>query len=332
MGWRGKAMSTASPKYKSTPRARRALAVGFLIIGVALLLSCPNNDLLTDVQQKVQEAKSGQTVATPTFSPAPAANGTYASSSDFSVTISCATDGAAIHYTTDGSTPTVSTILYTGPISVAGDGTTMTIKAVGTKEGMTDSLMATAKYTINYNQLPPPQFSPPAGTYSSDQSVHISCATSGATIYYTTDNSTPTTSSAVYSESSPISVAGDGITMTIKAIATKNQMINSTAGSAYYWINHWVSVGSADFSEGETAFTSLAIDSSGTPYVTYKDFANSSKATVMKFNGTSWVTVGSAGFSAGAADWGSLAIDSSGTPYIVYRDNANSNKATVMRH
>jgi hypothetical protein len=39
-------------------------------------------------------------------------------------------------------------------------------------------------------------FSPAAGTYTTNQSVTISCATSGATIYYTTNGSTPTASLA----------------------------------------------------------------------------------------------------------------------------------------
>ena len=95
---------------------------------------------------------------------------------------------------------------------------------------------------------------------------------------------------------------------------------------------NWENVGSAGFSAGEAGYTSIAIDSSGKPYVVYKDGGNSDKATVKKYNGTSWETVGSAGFSAGAAQYTNIAIDSSGTPYVVYKDSNNGNKATVMKY
>lgn len=80
-------------------------------------------------------------VATPTFNPA---EGTFTEAQ--SVTISCATDGATIYYTTDGSTPTTSSTQYTGVINVS---TTTTIKALAVKDGMTDSEVAQATYTIN---------------------------------------------------------------------------------------------------------------------------------------------------------------------------------------
>jgi hypothetical protein len=76
-----------------------------------------------------------------------------------------------------------------------------------------------------------PNFNPRAGTYTSSQSVSISAATSGATIYYTLDGSAPTTSSPVYS--SPIEV---NATATIRAMATKDGLDNSSVTSATYTI------------------------------------------------------------------------------------------------
>lgn len=93
--------------------------------------------------------KSGDTpqptqVATPTFNPA---QGEYTEAQN--VTITCATQGATIHYTVDGTDPTAESPVYTEAISV---GETMTIKAIAMKEGMTNSEIASATYTINSTQ------------------------------------------------------------------------------------------------------------------------------------------------------------------------------------
>ena len=42
----------------------------------------------------------------------------------------------------------------------------------------------------------------------------------------------------------------------------------------------WQNVGSAGFSAGQADYTSMALDSSGTPYVAFQDDTNSDKATV----------------------------------------------------
>jgi hypothetical protein len=161
-------------------------------------------------------------VATPTFSPA---GGTYTGS--VTVTISDATSGTTIYYTTDGSTPTTSSAVYTGPISVT---QTTTIKAMAGASGMANSAVASASYTL---QTATPTFNPPGGKYVLNLTVSISDATPGATIYYTTDGSTPTTSSAVYT--GPI-VNLPLTTTTIKAIAVAPGRSQSTVASATYTI------------------------------------------------------------------------------------------------
>jgi len=79
-------------------------------------------------------------VATPTFSPVA---GTYGSAQ--TVTISTATAGATLHYTTDGSTPTGSSTTYSSPITVS---VSETVKAIGVKTGWTNSAVGSAAYTI----------------------------------------------------------------------------------------------------------------------------------------------------------------------------------------
>jgi len=163
-------------------------------------------------------------VATPTFS---VAAGTYTSGQ--SVTLTDATTGAAIYYTTNGTTPTASSTLYSGAISVS---STETIEAIAVATGYTNSAVASAAYTINLPAAATPTFSVAAGTYTSTQSVAIADATTGAAIYYTTNGTTPTTSSALYS--GPISVSA---TETIEAIAVVTGYTNSAAASAVYTIN-----------------------------------------------------------------------------------------------
>jgi hypothetical protein len=159
---------------------------------------------------------------TPSFSPAA---GTYATSQ--TVTISDATAGTTIYYTTNGTTPTTSSPVYSSAITVSAP---ETIEAIAVETGYTNSAMGTAAYTIT-PVLPAPTFSPVAGSYSSSQSVTISDSTAGTTIYYTTNGTTPTTSSTVYSGAITVSA-----TETIEAIAVKTGFTNSAVATAVYTI------------------------------------------------------------------------------------------------
>jgi hypothetical protein len=77
-----------------------------------------------------------------------------------------------------------------------------------------------------------PAFSIPSGTYSTAQEVSIADGTSGATVHYTTDGSTPTASSSTYA--APITITGNA---TLKAIATVPGLTPSAVASAAFVIS-----------------------------------------------------------------------------------------------
>jgi hypothetical protein len=101
---------------------------------------------------------SAAAAATPAFSPAP---GTFTSAQ--LVSLHDATAGATIHYTTNGSAPTTSSAIYSGPISVAASAV---IEAVAVAPGYTNSGLARADFVIK----PPPSAPvvPSNATASSD--------------------------------------------------------------------------------------------------------------------------------------------------------------------
>ncbi|MDP9065332.1 MAG: chitobiase/beta-hexosaminidase C-terminal domain-containing protein, partial [Pseudomonadota bacterium] len=76
-----------------------------------------------------------------------------------------------------------------------------------------------------------PTFSPAGGSYTSTQTVTLADATAGATIYYTTDGSAPTTSSAAYS--GPLAIS---TTTTVKAFAVASGHPDSAVASSTYTI------------------------------------------------------------------------------------------------
>jgi N-acetylneuraminic acid mutarotase len=162
--------------------------------------------------------------ATPSFSPVA---GTYTSAQ--TVSISDNTAGATIYYTTDGSTPTTSSTVYAGAITVP---SSETLQAIAVASGYSNSAVASASYIINLPAVATPVFSVVSGTYTSAQTVSISDATSGAVIYYTSNGTTPTTSSTVYT--GPITVSSSE---TLQAIAVASGYSNSAVASASYIIN-----------------------------------------------------------------------------------------------
>jgi alpha-tubulin suppressor-like RCC1 family protein len=121
------------------------------------------------------------------------AGGTY--STTRSVTLSTPTSGATIRYTTDGTDPTASSSVYTGPVTVDAS---LTLKAAGYKDGWTPSDTTDATYLMKVGT---PALTPGGGAYGSAQTVTVSTVTSGATLRYTTDGGEP-------GETDPVVVSG----------------------------------------------------------------------------------------------------------------------------
>jgi hypothetical protein len=160
------------------------------------------------------------------------------------LTLTDANPDAELFFSTDGSQPSITLAdAYTGPITIT---SSETVNALAYVHGITvagyiadvfgqgslQSPVASATYTINLPLAATPTFSVPAGTYTSAQTVTISDATTGATIYYTTDGTTPTAKSTAYA--GPVTVSA---TETIQAIATATGYTQSALATVAYTIN-----------------------------------------------------------------------------------------------
>ena len=194
-------------------------------------------------------------------------------------------------------------------------------------------------------QTAQPVFSVESGTYTTPQVVGISDATAGATIYYTTDGNTPTTSSFVYAGPIPITysetinaVAGGGA-HTLSSVATATYtisdltpIITTVAGDGT--VGYSGDNGPATSAELNNPFAVVA-DGGGNFYIA--DYSNSvvrkvttaGKITTIAGNGTAGYS-GDEGpaTSAELTSPAGLALDSSGNLYIGDRGNNTVRKVT----
>ncbi len=187
--------------------------------------------------------------ATPVFSPPP---GSF--NQPMSVSITSATQGADIYYTTTGNTPVLGTVftrLYSTPVALSD---TTNVKAMAVKSGMTNSLIASGFFNItNPGVIKNPVISPGSGTYNGSVLVSISVSTPGATIYFTTTGNVPvigTSFTRVYT--GPFTLYG---TTTIRAMAVKTGLTNSPVTVANLIVSSPSVVAPVVFSPGPGNFT-----------------------------------------------------------------------------
>ncbi len=233
------------------------------------------------------------------------AAGNYSSAQ--TVTLSETVPGATILYSLSGTVSSNGFVPYTGPIQLATGGVE-TLNTYATETGYQQSSETSATYYLNLPSLTAPVFSPAAGSYTGAQTVTITDSVAGATIYYTTDGSVPTTFSAKYTGAITVSSSE-----TVAAIALVNGYAVSAPASAQYLIGSSHSSfiytiagngSSGDSGDGGLAteaqlnepYTS-AVDSSGNVYFT--DTTNNIVRKVAATTGviTTFAGIGSHGYS-----------------------------------
>ncbi|MCL2230409.1 MAG: chitobiase/beta-hexosaminidase C-terminal domain-containing protein [Treponema sp.] len=198
-------------------KSKWSLIFGITIIfTVLMIMACPI--------QPDSGSSGTQTVATPSALPA---GGNYEATQ--TVTLTTTTSGATIYYTVNGSTPTTDSNEYYASIQITH---TATLKAIAVKSGMNNSDVLSEHYIITPpGQVVQPMASPEGGNFTTTQNVTLISLTEGAAIYYTLDESEPTTASNEYGE--PIEIKH---TSTLKAIAVKSGMNNSDVLTEHYII------------------------------------------------------------------------------------------------
>lgn len=175
------------------------------------------------------------TVAAPTFSPQ---GGTYTTAQN--VTMTSATGGAMIRYTTNGTTPTRTTgTIYSTPVPVSA---TTTLKAIAYNGTDADSRVRSTAYTINgSSKIQLPVISPSGGIYMAGQEISITCSTPGVTLYFTMDGSAPTAQSTLYKGSFGIQSNAVIRAIGVKAglqtsdIITESYQIGNASSSDSIW-------------------------------------------------------------------------------------------------
>ena len=197
------ALTTATGTLYSGAVSVADMDVESLTIRAIAARNTDGSDVSSEVSETVYK------VATPVFS----------QTDNGKVQLTCATEGVMFYYEmgTSPANPTTSSTLYTGPIEGAAG---KVIKAIAIKDGWINSAMATSETIVISCAQPVIR-----KTASNKFTIQCSFPTSGVSIYYTTNGSTPTSSSTLYT--GEVTFNPNDLPFTIKAIATAADYKNS---------------------------------------------------------------------------------------------------------
>ena len=153
-------------------------------------------DNLTKLIRKYQDGKCSNAVKNyivkePSASKEP---GSY--DDDVELKFTC-DSGCVVYYTTDGKEPDIKSTLYDGTAIKLETGTTK-IKAVSVNSIGVYSKVVGFEYVVEYGAPAAPDVTPASGKYSDGEKIKINNIPDKCKAYYTTDGTTPTSSSTEY--------------------------------------------------------------------------------------------------------------------------------------
>ncbi len=104
-----------------------------------------------------------------------------------------------IHYTLDGSVPTIASNIYTEPFEFTEEGS-YTIRAIGINSNGMQCEEICETYIITFPRPDKPLVTPATGVYNDEITISVAGVLEGVTVYYTLDGTVPTDKSEVYTE------------------------------------------------------------------------------------------------------------------------------------
>ena len=209
-------------------------------------------------------------------------------SKDQAIYIQCATDGAAIYYTIDGTDPSIESYIYEGEFYLAED---CTVKAIAMKDGMADSEIAEVSFTLanenlktvtfdftNPASLTPAQESPASGAgitindiVFTAGDISLVCAKNDASTDCRLWGATAGSEVRTYSKST-ITISGENVSIAnIIFTGNKASSSNFTADNGTFAAREWT----ADGNTSSVVFTTTATSNIQTIKVTYEETTSS---------------------------------------------------------
>lgn len=175
------------------------------------------------------------------------AGGAYKTSQTVTLTTTCPDGSTTTYYTTNGSDPTTSGTVYSGPIQI--DSTTGLLFAAFNNLYRNWGPVSSQIYIID-STAPTAVVNQPGGTYNISKSVALAAYDDqdpNPTIYYTTDGSDPKTSSKRVKYTSPINISS---TTTLKFYAVDKAGNEADVSTETYTIDKTAPTSSANIKGG----------------------------------------------------------------------------------